>query len=676
MWIQAAISFLGLVILLFLPGYFALRIVWFSKRQAIAGAPATFASMIAIQGIVWKMLGIPWRPLTVLPVYLLILLVAIAVVSRRVDPEEEWTSVHLKPSDGSNSPSSEVVAKPARAPSLTTLIMLPLLGFGAVFALIGPMLVINPMVPLQGWDPVFHANGIAIVEETQQASYFGSLTPLYGLDTTPANYSVAWHAIASLVATPSTVVVTMNAFIAVIALIWVTSMWGLIRSMGMSNKYVLAFLTLAPGMLVFPTYLTSASPPIPNAFAISILPGILALLTITIREGLRDRALKILVPRLLALLALAVGLLFVHPSTITSLALLLVVPGIALLIKVNRMVTTKTRIKLWSLIGLGVAGALAIVAVVPGIRVRLLAQLRYDTTPGFVGNAIKKTFTAWPMVTPGQGPVVSGFVTTIQVILFILLVAGFVQLLRMRRHRWILGIWLVTAALTFTTQARIGPLVPLAGLWYMSPNRTMALQQIPMGVIISIGLVTVLGLFRKLFETQHGRRVATVTALISIQVLISTLGWAPRNLWISKAWGVSQGIHAIVSEPEAQMIYRLRDELPEDALVLGDPANGSAFVKAITGRDVVFPQVYVRESNTKERYLAQHFNEIHTNPKVCELVDELGVTHYYADTNFLNIGRSTRQVMPGLYDVNVNQGFKKIDSGGTATVYEITGCKK
>ena len=70
----------------------------------------------------------------------------------------------------------------------------------------------------------------------------------------------------------------------------------------------------------------------------------------------------------------------------------------------------------------------------------------------------------------------------------------------------------------------------------------------------------------------------------------------------------------------------------------------------------------------------KHFNEIHDNPEVCEVVNQMGITHYYADEDgkYYNFLRSSR--FPGLYNVDTSYGFELVDQGGTAKLYRITAC--
>lgn len=59
---------------------------------------------------------------------------------------------------------------------------------------------------------------------------------------------------------------------------------------------------------------------------------------------------------------------------------------------------------------------------------------------------------------------------------------------------------------------------------------------------------------------------------------------------------------------------------------------------------------------------------------MCEVVRELGITHFYEDEDgwYYNFKRSTRS--PGLYGVDTSMGFELVDHGGSAKLYRITAC--
>lgn len=125
---------------------------------------------------------------------------------------------------------------------------------------------------------------------------------------------------------------------------------------------------------------------------------------------------------------------------------------------------------------------------------------------------------------------------------------------------------------------------------------------------------------------------------------------------------------------ELAMLQRLPAKLPANAFVLGDPMAGAAFVQAIGQRRAVFPQLAYYLTDTDGQYLRNHFNEILTDPKVCEVVNRRGITHYYAAPATTYAGAPTAEHSPGLYSVPTNRGFEAVDTDGSTTVYRITAC--
>ena len=129
-----------------------------------------------------------------------------------------------------------------------------------------------------------------------------------------------------------------------------------------------------------------------------------------------------------------------------------------------------------------------------------------------------------------------------------------------------------------------------------------------------------------------------------------------------------------LSAATRRMAERARNLLPEDAIVLGDPFNGAAYVQALGDREVVFPQLYFRASNTDEEYLRAHFNQIATDPHVCEILTRHGIGYAWIDADSWHGGEDQAMVSPGLYDVDLSQGFEVLGSAESVSLARITAC--
>ena len=170
----------------------------------------------------------------------------------------------------------------------------------------------------------------------------------------------------------------------------------------------------------------------------------------------------------------------------------------------------------------------------------------------------------------------------------------------------------------------------------------------------------------------------TVAAVLAVAALVVS-GFGAFD---ARAWAVDYvydsdhlGKPGMATTGELAMLRRMRSTTPEDALVVGDPIAGEAYVELLGGRKAVFPQLSaVNQDGDSQNVLTKHFNEIHTNPQVCEVVRKLGITHYYQeqDGQYYNFARSSR--FPGLYNVDTSTGFELVDRGDTAVLYRITAC--
>jgi hypothetical protein len=121
---------------------------------------------------------------------------------------------------------------------------------------------------------------------------------------------------------------------------------------------------------------------------------------------------------------------------------------------------------------------------------------------------------------------------------------------------------------------------------------------------------------------------------------------------------------------EFQMIGRLAGKLDPDAAVLGDPANGSAFLYSVIGQPVVFPHI-TGSWDGPRRYLKEHFGDLGRDPEVCAALAELGVEYVYLDSETYRGADGFADMTKGL----VKEGnLELVDRGGSAEFYRVTAC--
>src|SRR5690606_4824750 len=89
---------------------------------------------------------------------------------------------------------------------------------------------------------------------------------------------------------------------------------------------------------------------------------------------------------------------------------------------------------------------------------------------------------------------------------------------------------------------------------------------------------------------------------------------------------------AYVTPEEQRFIVRAAEELPEDAVVLGDPLDGTPAFWTAGGARVVYPTLVVPGALDTRR-AGLYGDQLYEDPAVCGSLRRLGVTHLYRDTS-------------------------------------------
>src|SRR5699024_11034002 len=116
--------------------------------------------------------------------------------------------------------------------------------------------------------------------------------------------------------------------------------------------------------------------------------------------------------------------------------------------------------------------------------------------------------------------------------------------------------------------------------------------------------------------------VVTGGLRVGVKTEIITNTYVPGRI----AWGT------MLSEEEIDLVTRAGEVLPDDAVVIGDPFAGAAYLYSMGGVNVLYRQL--GQWDTPElQTLGTNFDDIYTDPGICEIVRELGVTHVVTDTH-------------------------------------------
>lgn len=662
----------------FIPGWLLLRLAGLRGLLALAGAPALSMAFYGLAGIVLDRAGISWgwAPLLVL-----------LMISCAVAAAAGWWIRH----DARRRVVRGKMARPAGlwAAKYAQLgwanarwVALAVVGSGLLMAIPIAGGMVTPDALLQHWDAVFHTNGIQAIRETGNASTLGAMQPLFGNVGDNYYYPAVWHGVVALAPGFGSVAAAANASTFVFGVgVWLVGLAGLGHVLFTGRRHHLALtaatVVLGASFSAFPFVILSTLAQWPFGSGIALIPGTTALVVASLTgvpRGVRFVTPARFTVTCIVLAAAVGGVVLTHGSALFSLLLVLVPFALAAAGRAtarrwargNRRRILVTGVSLVML----VLAAITVVLNNPTIA----AMLRYErnSNQNYLVSALH-TIADFPLTFQplGTWPVT------------LCVIAGFVVVLKhgLRRRPesllWVGGGWLIVVGMVALAAGPDIQLRMLTGFWYAQSARVAAVYPVLAAPLAAIGLVALAGwVVAKVGRRTSRLTVAQVAAAWVAVGLVVTLGWhvGPKTYRFEQAyvpgelkWGT------MASFEEIELLKRLPNTTDDNALILGDPANGAPFAWSVGGRHVVLPHLGESGMSADQRLLRERFNELGQDPEICEAVNRLGVTHFYQDTAGPDDGARFDEFGPGLQQ-EMTAGLREVDRGGTATLYEITAC--
>ncbi|HEX2131191.1 MAG TPA: DUF6541 family protein [Actinophytocola sp.] len=525
----------------------------------------------------------------------------------------------------------------------------------------------------QTYDALFHYNALAYIADSHEASSL-TLSTLGNPEVPPAFYPAAWHDVASLVmmSTGAGIPVAANVVTFVGALVvWPLSCLLLVRQLFGRNLAALAITgVVSVGFTAFPWDLMGFGVLWPNLLGLAFAPAALAIV-FTLTRWIRDDAIGAGRAWLMLLVAL-VGAGFTHPNVLFSVAVLALFP-----------IAARSFVRGWRLHrdGRTVRGAAEVVAFVAFVGA---AWYWAATTPAFA--ATREHY--WrPFETPANavGEVALN-ATHSKSALWALSVVVIVGIFAaVRRHpllRMVVAGHLATTFLYVLTAAINRPdTQKFTGYWYNDSHRLAAMLPIT-AVPLAVGgllLLTAKVLTATEGKTDWRRRIATaptvgIAVALTVLLVVVTGGLYPSDRLQRIEAGYSPPRAGILTTPDMLEFYdRIAERIPEDALVAGNPFNGSAMLWAMADREVLFPHFRGKHSPEQE-YLARHMDDAATDPRVCAAAKELGVDYLLVgEAEFRPVDRKW-EYYDGVDDPRSAPGFELVDSFSGNKLYRLTAC--
>lgn len=647
--------------------YFWLRIARLPGYVAAVLAPAVTAGLLLPIGHFYYRLNIFWAGTTVLP-----LLAAIGLAG---------AVLYLRQSR--RRPASPTSPKPFRTgPAFWFLVAAGWL-LGAV-----PLFMAGPATnPVQQWDPSFHMNGVWSINQIGDGRYGSALGALFAAGSA-SSYPSGWHAFTALFTSPHTALIGANASTLAVILLWVVGAAAYTRAIFQVRTATLIVALLAGGMLSMPADALMAYNQWPNASAVALLPGIGAALVLWGRAftswwtGEGNQRPAVLAAGLAVILLAVGGALSVHPSAAFNLLILM---GPAIFAGGYRLVSywllsgSPRRAALTGLFLFAGAAVSCAVFFLPPVR----SMGRYPRP----GVSTEAAFVSIVLPTPPYPGTLSLF--TSAAVLTLLVLAGIIATYG-RSRTWpggekVLPTWPVWsyalfAAFTFLAFSAFESWREfLIAPWFLDTRRVMEPASLAIVTLAGLGFawaVHLLQALRDRWSLRWPNWFAAAFLGLSVFLFSSAMGLEARIGAARTVLDPTQlGKPGMATAAELDMLYRLDELLPAEAIVLGDPQNGAVYTQVIGQRRAYFPALTLsRNPAPNEQTLRERFNQIHADPAVCDAVREEGITHFYADEDGYYYSRLRSERTPGLYGVDTSIGFELIAEGDTARVYEITAC--
>lgn len=643
-WIQAAPAYLtalALVVFLGLPVALALRLRGFALLAAsIAGSFA----IITLSSFLAPTLGLSWS--IILPVVTAIGVSAVLFpLGRRFSP---------RPAVG-----------------IIRSLVNPLIAVAVAAALIGTLVKSGLGAPdaiSQSYDNVFHLNLVQFILDGRDAS------PLHMTlavpEATSQFYPNTWHATAALVVQltgASVELATGSMIFATACVVWpVAVLFFASPLVGQKLRHHLAVAVVASGFTAFPYMLLSWGVLYPNLLSTALIPIALGFLGAVLRTntaGTRIAPFSLWVGLAGALMASAAA----HPNALFGFAAL----GLPLVIA-----SLPSFLRAAGSTGAQVLRASA--ALLPFIAIGAL-WLRLGTGDNgreFEQNPVKAAISALT-----NSPLLdqrAWFLT-------VLVLGGVFITMWCKEHRWLVGSYLVAVGLYVVASGLSGPVrTAITGLWYNDAHRLAALiaiAAVPLAAITLARLTDMVAAGARSAEISERLPQAKLAVFAGAMIAVVLVGAAfglrggSMNLMVEKLHELHQidEESRLLSTNEIELMREAKDILPEDAVIAGNPWNGSALAYTFADRSVVFPHLggqYGKDALQIAKNLKMG------SPKACDAANRLGVTHVLDMGELYSVrGDAMRHLdYPGLTDVSGSPVLTPILTEGDATLYELTGC--
>lgn len=653
MWLTLIFAILLCLVVLYVPGYMVARAFSIGKFASVAIAPLFSVFVVTVLGIALYELSFVCTGvfLFALALALCLIVLLIAKGTARIFGSEETRELLA-------------VEDPKSAWKTAALYLAASVAMVCVVYLLA---IDGPDSFSRNDDTTVH---LSVVRAYLDTGTFSTLHASSFLDQGGSGsfYPAAWHVVVSIVASffGDAVTIAMNAaIIAFTAFVFPLAMCLLAHIIFNGNRqavlagalFVLAFCGFPWGFLVFGQLL-------PNMIAFMFVPLTLILLMGAIDAPRTSGTVKLS-------LAVAVGLAVIalcQPNAAFTFGIWAVLYCLSRIFYLPH--AEKPRITPKS-----IAAAAGLLVAACGVWAAMYLA-------PFMQSVVQYT---WPATLSPIEAIVSGplFMFTVregvQPFLSIVVLAGILHTFRNRRHLWLSVAYVFALALYIISVSTDGMLKQvLSGFWYTDYYRTGAMTALFAIPLAALGFAQLLKIMQSWFQrtmgSQAGRQTALRLSLGILLVLFVVCQFAPVHVRFSEKRDIYLGLVNIQNELSARYSWNngLTDEedafvrkamevIPEGALVINVPSDGSCWSYGVEGINVYYRRssdTGGREAAKENELLRTRLCDISTSEEVQQAIRNLDARYVLILDDVSGTNRTTSQLR---YSPENWKGIESID---------------
>ena len=659
-----------------LPAVLMLRLRPLTALVALAPASLLVITLAAEAG---RLLSVPWTPLS--PLLLALLLGAVLWPLRRrlaAQPGRRDAGPADAAAAGSPGTASAPGTSVGRAVPATPLGALAASARGRAAVLLTGLVIGGGSILVQAlgvmgsvravsqtYDNVFHLNAVRHVLCQGDASAWtvGGMTALPGEESF---YPSLWHQAVSLVVQLSGQEIPLASnmlMLLLAAVVWPLGLMALMRTSTAAGPLGwLAAGSLAGVTATFPLTMISFGILLPYFLSLTMLPMVvitlvhLAGLAPDSRQRLRPLQVAVLLPVSCAAAALA------HPQAVFG-GLVLGVPLLvwACLVHLRERLVRGPGAgrRVWPLL-LGTAAVVA-GAVPAWLELRPTEAASFWTPTATVPQAVGQSLSLAADASPTWVPL--GLV---------MMLCG-AAVLAGSRSRWLLAS--CGAVMVMSVLARSVPegslRYLLTGPWYSDGHRIVALLAVVAIPVLALGVEVLLVRAARLLPVLGGAASPVLAVAVLLGLLVpSLLSPSARDATRFAAYQWQSDL--LLTADERELLERLPEVVPEDAVIATNALNGSSLAYAISDREVL--NIYMSfQAEPEVHLLNRALDDARTEPEVCDAVHELDV-EYALDFGPREVGPGSATYL-GLNEISRTGAAEVVLQVGEAKLLRMLPCR-